>query len=76
LVAAGAAIMALPAAAMAQTYQYTSRVASTSEIASDVAGDIVLTILVVLGFVAGIWVLIVGVTYAFRKIKKAMRGGF
>jgi len=71
-----AAVLALPAAAMAQTYTYTSQVASTSRIATDVSSDIVVTIMVVLGFVAGIWVLVVGVTYAFRKIKKAMRGGF
>jgi len=76
LVAVAGACLALPGAAMAQTYAYTSRVSSTSVIATNVAGDIVLTIMVVLGFVAGIWVLVVGVTYAFRKIKKAMRGGF
>lgn len=67
-----------PFAAFAQaaTYTYTSQIGTTTRVITDVAGDVLLTVIVVIGIVAGLWVLIVGVKWAFKKIRKGMGGSF
>jgi len=65
-----------PVAAMAQTYEYDSQIGTTTEVLRDVAGDVLLTVVVIIGIVAGLWVLIVGVKWGFKKIRKGMNGSF
>lgn len=76
ILAPALSLLAAPFAAMAQTYEYHSQIATTTQVVKDVGGDILLTVVVVIGIVAGIFVLIVGVKWGFKKLRKAMNGSF
>jgi len=55
-------------------YVYTSQISTTTRLAQDVGGDLVTTVVVVIGIIAGLFVLMVGAGFIFRKTKKYVTG--
>jgi len=55
-------------------YQYESQIATTTQIAQDIGGDALTTVSVVIGIVLGIAVFMVGVAFAWRKIRRYVTG--
>jgi len=55
-------------------FEYTSHIATTTEVLTAVSSDIVTTIAVVIGLVAGVAVLILGIRWGFRRLRGGMNG--
>jgi len=51
-------------------YTYTSQISTTTQVARDIGGDVLLTLIVVVGIVLGIATLSVGVAFAWRKLQR------
>jgi len=64
--------MALPVGA--QTYSYTSQIATTTQIARDLTSDALLTFVVVAGLVLAVGLLSIGVAFVWKQIQKRALG--
>lgn len=55
-------------------YEYSSQIATTTQVAQDIGGDVLTTVAVVIGIVLGTAVFMVGVAFAWRKLQKYVTG--
>lgn len=55
-------------------YEYTSQIATTTQVVQDIAADVTTTVIVTVGLVLAVAVLLVGIGFGWRKLQKYVTG--